>query len=341
VDVRSKESGSRALTFSPDGQQLGIVGSWNNASIWDVSSGTELHRQYFPELRLYGLAFTTLGPLAFSGTSFNYFDIFIVYVDRVDTAWFRPICMHNGSILSPSEELVAIGGEHCDVGIWRWKEDTQVASLELSHEGCGAGTGDACYSSPIAFNASESRLATSWTLASKFSYIALWDTESGQNLAIVDDAQTAVFSPDGTRLVISGVLGLLVLDAETGEEITSIEEQFFRLAYSPNGRLIAASDQGGPVRLLDADKLTDAGTLSSSTAERSPIVFSPNSQLLATISADTSQLQLWDVATQKIIFATDDPNLHALNIAFSPDGSVLAASFDDRTVRLWGVDAVQ
>ena len=104
-----------------------------------------------------------------------------------------------------------------------------------------------------------------------------------------------------------------------------------RLAFSPDGALLAAGAAVIDVR--------SGRVLRVFRGQLSPVTgtaFSPDGALLATGSFDGS-IRVWDVADgaarDVIAIGPDD---WAPDVAFSPDGSVLAAACDDsETARLW------
>ncbi len=87
------------------------------------------------------------------------------------------------------------------------------------------------------------------------------------------------------------------------------------------------SKSKGPARL--------ARTLTGHTGSVNGVAFSPDGNLLATTSSD-STAQLWDTATGALLLhiLTGHTN-NVLGVAFSPDGNMLATGSDDRTARFW------
>jgi WD40 repeat protein len=111
------------------------------------------------------------------------------------------------------------------------------------------------------------------------------------------------------------------------------------LAYSPDGKTIAASG-GGRVELRDAASrklratFTQRGKSGKTVFSTPSLAFSPNGKLLA-VGTDSGVVGLWDVAKRRQIGLTHgDPGNTIGGVAFSPDGKLLATGGDDG-VRLW------
>ncbi|QIQ01388.1 PD40 domain-containing protein [Streptomyces liangshanensis] len=111
------------------------------------------------------------------------------------------------------------------------------------------------------------------------------------------------------------------------------------LVFSPDGKLLAAAThEGVQVRETKTWQLT-VRPFGAPEGWVSAVAFSPDGRRLAfNTGADGRQLQLWDVENQCLIGSPwPYHSNHVVSLAFSADGSLLAAGSEDHSVSVWDV----
>ena len=321
--------------------------------VWDLDTGREILRRYFMGVNPFSIVYTNAGWIVLLSGDFvrglpdkSYF-----YNLNTGAMISFNTCMLNGAILSPDHQLAAAGGRNCDVGVWQWQTQTPVFRLPLDHSQCGEGGVGSCYSSAIAFDSTGKRLVTAWR-SYNFSWIGLWDVESGARLTTIENTIEATFSPDGSLLVTGGGrAGIQIWSAATGDDLALVSDaaEFdgvdpltrkiwsIRLIFSPDGHLLAARDIQGFVHLWEVNSRVEKAMLDTPANEYSLIIFSPDSRLVVTITAEDFGVELSDAQSGKTLARLDLAGNEAVRAAFSPDGRLSAVALDNGTVQVWGI----
>jgi WD40 repeat protein len=111
------------------------------------------------------------------------------------------------------------------------------------------------------------------------------------------------------------------------------------VAFSPDGKLLAAGNRYHTVRVWDVATKKEVTTLTGHMSDVWSIAFSPDSKTLAAADTDwkkPSKIKLWDTTTWKERGSIDVPG-EILSIAYSPKGDWLAVGSWDKTVRVFAV----
>ena len=114
------------------------------------------------------------------------------------------------------------------------------------------------------------------------------------------------------------------------------------VAFSPNGKFLAAGDANGEIRLWQVSNWQPVLTLQGNIYSywvRS-IAFSPDSTIIASSSNDQT-IKLWNINTGHCLQTSEKHHDWVSSVSFSPNGKILASASDDKTIKLWDVKTGQ
>jgi WD40 repeat protein len=159
------------------------------------------------------------------------------------------------------------------------------------------------------------------------------------------------FSPDGNyvastwceeRYELMCTKGIVqVREVSTGNEIvhTTYEGYMTSVAFSPDGKTLAAGSSDGPIILWDMRTDQPADQPLSGPLGIVNLAFSLDGKTL--VAAGWNEIRMWDVETRHPIGQPLTGHEDILSVAFSPDAQTLASGSRDGTIILWDVETHQ
>lgn len=149
----------------------------------------------------------------------------------------------------------------------------------------------------------------------------------------------AGISVESGLLATGGVRGPIhFLNLGTGQARTIENSQPWGasdLAFSPDGRLLAAASLEGIIRLWDTSKLEVIDVLRGHLIGVNVVAFSPDGQRLASGSQGDEAVKLWDVPTRQEVATLPGEGLISGGMAFSPDGNTLVGINAQGKAHIW------
>jgi RNA polymerase sigma factor (sigma-70 family) len=151
-------------------------------------------------------------------------------------------------------------------------------------------------------------------------------------------------SPDGKSLILADEEMLSMADVATGKVLwkalwiikISKDIRGGRIAFSPDGKLLASEDNERRVAVFDASTGKVVHSLESEKGTGQGVAFSPDGKLIAT--GEDKAVNLWDVTTGKRVRSVQGRNGKVACVTFSPDGKMLVAGSADGVLRLHDVN---
>jgi WD40 repeat protein len=342
-------NGVNAVTFSPDSRTLAAGSNNSQVWLWKLGAGqpARLAPLTGPRSWVYSVTFSPSGNMIAAGSADNN-----AYVWDVADGTLVATLPHPAPVLS-----VAFGHGGGELAT---ADADGVARIWTLPGPVLTGPPGSVFT--VAFSPGGTDLVSASALPSgQGGALQLWSVaDPGQPVPLGGPLTAGV--PDGTvaygpggRLAAGGGHGGIVLwdvrnarhPVRVPSPPTALNSAIQYVAFSRNGRLMAAGSSAGQIELWDTTDFGQPKPLAviqslTGAAYRDvyAVAFSPDDRLLASASADGT-VRLWDIADPGRPRELGPPLVRlggaVYQVAFGPDGDVLAASGQDGDVRLWDV----
>ncbi len=167
----------------------------------------------------------------------------------------------------------------------------------------------------------------------------VWDASTGVEIAKINGALTALYSPDGSTILTTTSTVAALWDARSGKNRAVLRghtSSVLCAVFAPDGRLVVTGSMDHTARLWDAATGKEQFVLRRHTGSVNAAAFSPDSRTVLTAS-DDSTMSSWEVRSGIELgrFGGHDDGLQS--VAFAPDGRHAVTASLDRTARIWDV----
>ena len=142
----------------------------------------------------------------------------------------------------------------------------------------------------------------------------------------------------GVLLALAAIQGPAPVCGQEPKAVLRGRHEFLSdLAFSPDGKTLAAACYDGSIRLWEVLTAGRRATLTGHTRRATSLAFSPDGRLLASGSTDKT-IRLWDLNTGKPRAVLRGHGAPVHSVAFRPDGRLLASAGGGQAAQLWDVD---
>jgi WD40 repeat protein len=308
-----------SAAFSPDGSLVATASGYDgNAWLWRADTGG-------PPVQVLGGHVSKVERVAFSPDG-----MLIVTAGDDGSAQVREVRTgrlvhvlsgHEGSVFAvafnPDGTVIVTAGSDGSVRFW----DTDSGRL-LRILGSGGTVFDAAFSR-------DGELVT----AGDEGRVRLWDTqrEPSPRTLSTGRVSSAVFSPDGRRLITAGA-AVGVWDAASGHRLRTLGGNFGPVAALSRDGHLALTVGGGTARIWDTGTGRLVHTLSRHRGLKTAS-FNPDGTRVVTAGSDGTA-SLWNTGTGRLVHRLTRHRGAVLATAFSPDGTRVLTAGADAAARL-------
>jgi eukaryotic-like serine/threonine-protein kinase len=342
-----------AIAFSPDGTKLASGDEQGLVKVWDTRSGEE-HCCFSRHTgTVYCVAFSPDGKRIASASAER--------PDEKNNSLGKPGQLEVWDAATSQELFALKGHSHRVYGVAFHPDGQLLASAshdrtvrewdEIGSQATPLLTAPHGWDFNITFSPDGQRLACTGICSRpglmdgvSTSDITLWDMNSRQVALVIPTGgmvTRVAFSRDGRWLAAGAERKVHIWDARTGNQVLAFERDFGQIwcvAFSPDSKQLALGGRGGHPSVSEVS--TIVGLACSSTSQGP---FAAASALISETSRGEG-IRIWDVAKGRE--SEQSRPLHGqghdvTSIAFSPDGTRLAWSSTDQTVKVWHVPTGQ
>eukprot|EP01133_Synstelium_polycarpum_P005272 gene5272-6110_t len=337
-------AGASSVAYSPNGRLLAVASKDCSIRILNATNGAEIFSLEGHTNSVASLAFSPDSKLLASASWDNSAALWDVVVGTKVASLNGHSRAVNCVRFSPDGTLLATAGWDSTSIVWTVADRSQFRTFR----------GHSKPVNHVAWSSAGDRLATSSWDGS----ICLWDTaESSSSRGRITPVarllvpslsqgsiKAAEFSPNTKQMVATMMDGSIFLfDIGSSRLVSTIgrhTKSANSITFSEDGAHFATSSDDATVRLWTPSLGREIGSMQLAEGWANCLVHSPSRGLLAAGCSDCI-VRVYDASVNgspRELFRLAGHTRAILSVTFSPDGSLIASTSEDRTIMVWSVD---
>jgi len=319
--------------YSPDGKLIATTGADQRITLWDAVTGAIVQQFSIEHTEpINGLAFSADGQFIGSASLDNTAKIWDVATGAVRFTLPHTFSLYSIRYLATGDGYWITSGVEGRPHVWSVQTGELLRILQ-----------DPDIPVSTAWDLAVSPNGRLFGTAHSDKLVRLWGGGLFAKLnALVGspgEVTALAFSADSVRVVTGGKSGNVRLWTAGGGlvwRVTPHSSRIYSLAYSRDGRYIAAASQDGTVSVLSPFDGREVFRFANHKSNVYSVDFSPDSRYLLSAGED-GLARVWDISDEgslaRLTFAQTERQIFSLNL--SPDGRYLAAAGQDKIVQIW------
>lgn len=315
-----------SMAFSADGRYLVSAGNDNVIKIWTISGAEAFATLDVPATDVAVDGAQTLLVLANTDGKLQLWQLDQLKKIKeisIPFQWFRLLA------LSPDATRIAARNQHLATTVYSANEGKSVMSLP----GQGEGSTSATLGGP-AWSSDGKWIAAPVLGFSVGDSVKVWNSTTGKPHFNVPNARFVAFSSDSRQIVTGGRSeSFAVWDFLAGRQVFTKRlngadgrvEGPTCVAYSPDGKTVAAGFYSGRIALFSAKTGDQLLAMEGHANEVNRLIYTPDSRRLISASDDTT-IKLWDTTTGMETFTLRGHSTGVWAISMSADGRWLVSA---------------
>jgi WD40 repeat protein len=325
------------LQYSRDGKVLASQGADQVIRLWEASSGKELQALHVPESVNAPFALSPDGKLV---ATTNFMRVRIWEVKTGKELHF--IDDQNGNntalVFSPDGKTLATTSGADDIRLI----DVSTGKESSRMKGPQNQGNQGFFHQQLSYSPDGKFLAMQGFRDNKcvVDFIAIGgDSKDGRTIDLEQqNSNFQLFGPDHKTMAMWGNdQDVHVIDLKTGKELHkfNMQQGLFSLAYSPDGKFLAAGTGNNELVIWD---VTNGNTANPQEAPKTPVqvmAFSPDGKSMAFSGGTCSVIRIIDFKKGKDIHPSQGHQAAISQVALASNGKVLASLGEDHLLILW------